>query len=188
MEARNKSSRSDRLVPPFALSNPLRRFIENPYSVVKRFVREGMVVADVGCGPGFYTIPIAEIVREKGKVYAVDANPKSIEVLKAKAVKRGLTNIIAKVSSASDLSFIPDSSVDFVLSKDVLCCMRDHEGAIKEISRILKPKGLAYITARRSFFDDPFKVTEEEWKKLLSKFNVIHEKIGLFSYEAVVTK
>ncbi len=182
------NSKNDRLIPPLALSNPLRRLIENPYSVVKRFVREGMVVADIGCGPGFYTIPIAEIVREKGKVYAVDANPKSIEVLKAKAARKGLTNIIAKVSSASDLSFIPDSSVDFVLSKDVLCCMRDHEGAIKEIYRILKTKGLAYITVRRSFFNDPFKVTEKEWKELMSRFNVVHEKLGLFGYEAIVTK
>jgi len=47
-----------------------------------------MTVLDHGCGPGFYTIPLAYLVGEKGMVYAVDSDRKSIQALEDKLKKR----------------------------------------------------------------------------------------------------
>ncbi len=63
-------------------------------------LRAGMVFMDIGCGDGFFTIPAARLVGEKGKVYAVDIDASAIERLKRKAMKEGLKNIIVEVGAA----------------------------------------------------------------------------------------
>jgi ubiquinone/menaquinone biosynthesis C-methylase UbiE len=78
------------------------------------------VVADLGCGSGYYTLALAELVGPEGKVYAVDLDNKCIKALEKKADKSGYHNIEAHASSASDVSFIKDRSVDFVLANGLL--------------------------------------------------------------------
>jgi ubiquinone/menaquinone biosynthesis C-methylase UbiE len=78
------------------------------------------VVADLGCSLGYFTIPLAELVGPEGKVYAVDLNKKSIRSLEKKVEKGGYRNIESHASSAADLSFIKDNSVDFVLASGLL--------------------------------------------------------------------
>jgi ubiquinone/menaquinone biosynthesis C-methylase UbiE len=59
----------------------------------------------------------------------------------------------AHASSASDLSFIEDESVDFILANGLLCAMapKYHELAVSEMKRILKPKGQAYLSVAKSW-------------------------------------
>ena len=162
------------------MDNGLRRLFFPPEKLVSKYVSEGKVVADLGCGPGYFTLPIAKIVgrQEGGKVYAVDFDAKSIERLTEKAAKHGFENTIeAHVSSASNVGFIPDASVDFVFANGLFCCMTDHLGAAIEINRILKkePYGTAYLSvtkfARKS---DPRALAKDEWIKLVSaNFNVL---------------
>ena len=63
---------------------------------------------------------MAEIVGPEGKVVAVDLGKTSIQTLEKKAKKRGYGNIEVHASSAADLSFIKDRSVDFVLANGLL--------------------------------------------------------------------
>lgn len=51
-------------------------------------LREGMTFIDVGCGYSFFTVPAAQIVSEKGRVYAVDQEPSSIDQLKRNATTK----------------------------------------------------------------------------------------------------
>jgi ubiquinone/menaquinone biosynthesis C-methylase UbiE len=132
--------KDDRHIPTFILDNFIRRMITPPKEKIRKYVSAGNIVADVGCGPGHFTMSMAEAVGPKGKVYAADSDPKSIQVLKAKSKDNGLQDIIeSRTTSAANLEFIPDESVDFAFANDVLCCMADHEGALAEIKRILKP-------------------------------------------------
>jgi ubiquinone/menaquinone biosynthesis C-methylase UbiE len=148
--------------------------INPPEKKIRKYVSSGMVAADVGCGPGHFTISIAQAVGPKGKVYAADSDPKSIEVLRAKSKSNGFHGVIeARTNSAANLEFVPDRSVDFAFANGVLCCMTDHAGAVKEIKRILKPNGLAYISVTKVFRrKDPKAVTKQEWKQILEGFNV----------------
>jgi len=41
-------------------------------------IRKGQIVLDFGCNEGNYTIPAARIIGEKGKVYAIDKEGKSL--------------------------------------------------------------------------------------------------------------
>jgi predicted methyltransferase len=120
-ESQTSSSVSLRGRPAIpAILNPIRRLFEPPQRLIGPYIKKGQVVADLGCGSGYYTLPVSEIVGSEGKVYAVDLGKKSVRTLKKKADKRGNRNIEAHASSAANLSFIRDKSVDFVLANGLL--------------------------------------------------------------------
>ena len=162
----------DRHFPLFANDNLIRRLFSSP-SKFCHYVSKGQVVADLGCGPGYYTLALAECVGPEGRVYAVDSDEKAIRAVEKKAAKRGLHNVEARASSASELGFIKDGSVDFVLANGLLCSMAPqyHESAVNEIRRVLKPDGRAYLSVasgRWSYVD------RAEWGKILEAFKVEH--------------
>jgi ubiquinone/menaquinone biosynthesis C-methylase UbiE len=170
------------------MDNFVRRLFFPPKKVAK-FLSAGSVVADIGCGPGYFTIPMAELVGSTGKVYASDSDPKSIKVLRAKSDARRLGSVIeAHTTSAANLGAVPDRSVDFVFANALLCCMVDHAGALAEIKRILKPQGLAYLSVTKAFRKkDPRAVTKEEWKRILGEFRVLENGKSLLSRWATVS-
>ena len=154
----------------FGLDNPVRKLFDDPQKFCS-YVKNGDTVADLGCGPGFYTISLAEKVGSEGRVYAVDSDEKSIRAIKLKAAKLSHHIIEAHVTSAANLSFIKDSSVDFVLACGLLCSMapREHEAAVAEIKRILKPEGKAFILVSKGVISY---VDKAEWEKILEGFKV----------------
>jgi ubiquinone/menaquinone biosynthesis C-methylase UbiE len=160
----------DKHFPLFAHDNPFRRLFSSPNEFCS-YVTRGQTVADLGCGPGYYTLALAESVGPEGKVYAVDSDEKAIRAMEKKADNLGYHNIEAHNSSASDLTFIEDGSVDFVLANGLLCSMapKYHEAAVNEMRRILKPGGQAYLSAARGFYSY---VGRAEWEKILEEFRV----------------
>ncbi len=104
--------------------NPVIRFFERSIDHPKRhlepYVAEGQVVADLGCAEAYYTLALAECVGADGKVYVVDLDEKQIQELEKKVERGGYQNIEAHATSAADLSFIEDGSVDFVLANGLL--------------------------------------------------------------------
>jgi ubiquinone/menaquinone biosynthesis C-methylase UbiE len=103
-------------------------------------LREGMVFIDVGCGYGFYTIPAAEIVGEKGKVYAVDINASYIDRLKREVAEKKLTNITAKVDEAEKTIFC-NKCADIVFCSIVLHDFRAPEEVLDNAKHMLKQTG-----------------------------------------------
>ncbi len=149
----------------------IRHLWDSPRELIDPFVSAGQVAADLGCGSGYITLPLAERVGPQGKVYAVDLDEGCIRRVRAKAEKAGYRNVEAHASSASDLNFIPDRSIDFVIANGLLCSMhRDRARAVSEIQRILKPGGQAYLSLGMA---PPFGlVNEDEWGQILSHFTV----------------
>jgi tRNA G46 methylase TrmB len=105
--------------PPASL-NPIVRLFESPQRLISPYIKKGQVVADLGCGSGQYTLALIEIVGPAGKVYAIDLDKKRMRSLEKKTEKGGYYNIELHATSASDLSFIKDRSVDFVLANGQL--------------------------------------------------------------------
>jgi len=144
------------------------------------------VVADLGCNKGYYTFALAECVGPEGRVYAVDLKEDYIRVLEKRANGLGYGNVELHASSASDLSFIRDESVDFVLANGLLCNMAEHrQQAVNEIKRILAPTGQAYLSLGGppplGFVDGA------EWERILAGFRV-ERRGGFFQKWAVVSR
>lgn len=119
----------------------LRRKWRKPETTLKAVgLRLGMVFMDVGCGDGFFTIPAAQLVGEKGVVYAVDTDAAAIEKLKDKAAEKGLANITAKVGAAEETVFCTECA-DIVFYSRVLHDFRDPTKVLRNAKRMLKPTG-----------------------------------------------
>jgi ubiquinone/menaquinone biosynthesis C-methylase UbiE len=54
------------------LDNRFRRWFQNPRKILGPYIKEGMTVLDLGCGPGFFSIDIAQMVGKSGRVIASD--------------------------------------------------------------------------------------------------------------------
>ena len=166
--------------------DPISRLFENPQSSIEPYVGKGHVVADLGCNTGYFTLALAECVGPEGKVYAVDLKENYIGELEKNADKRGYHNIEAHATSAHDLGFIKEESIDFVLANGLLCNMPENRHlAVNEIKRILKLSGQAYLSLGAhpplGFVD------RAEWEKILEGF-IVKRRGGFLQKWAVVSK
>jgi ubiquinone/menaquinone biosynthesis C-methylase UbiE len=105
-------------------------------------LKKGDIVADLGSGNGFFTVPIAQ--KTETTVYAVDIEPKMLDGLKAYARKEGVTTIRPIVSDLTEMT-ITDQAVDKIFSSLVMHEVTDLEKAIQEMKRILRPNGKLLI-------------------------------------------
>jgi ubiquinone/menaquinone biosynthesis C-methylase UbiE len=103
-------------------------------------VKSGDSVLDYGCGSGSYIIPLAELVGESGKIYALDINPLAIEKGRKIVSKNRLLNVHFIISDCDTL--LPNSCLDVVLLYDILHALKEPDMILNEIHRLLKPKGI----------------------------------------------
>ena len=138
---------------------------------IRPFIKEGQVIADIGCGWGYYTFLLSELVGHEGRIISIDLGDECIQSIKNKAERKGITNIQGRIASAEDLSFIDDSSVDFIFANGLLCSMENGRPfAVMEMKRILKPDSYAYISLGAA---PPFGLVDEaEWNEILSNFTI----------------
>ena len=99
----------------------LRRWLdkEGEEALTKIGIRKGQTVLDFGCGSGNYTVPVAGIVGEEGRVYALDRNERALDELMQRAESEGLRNISRMDTSGGSETGLDDKSVDVVLLYDV---------------------------------------------------------------------
>lgn len=122
--------------------NPLLPIFRDPYKLLNAAgLKPGQKVLEVGCGPGFFTIPAAKIVGEEGLIYAIDVNQFAIRRVENKIAKEGLRNVKPSLTNASNTG-LPDSSIDLAFLFGLRYIAGGLEDVISEIYRILKPGGV----------------------------------------------
>ncbi len=116
----------------------------NPENVIDSWdVRPGERIADFGCGPGFFSIPLGRRVGPSGKVYAMDIRTEALEATRAKIKLYHFFNIEtvrADLESPSG-STLREMSVDKVLIANILFQAENKKILIEEAFRILRPGG-----------------------------------------------
>jgi len=103
-------------------------------------IKAGFHVLDYGCGPGSYIIPLAELVGESGKVYALDIHPLAIQKVQAITLKKQLANLETILSDCQ--TGLPDNTLDAVLLYAAFHHLSDSDVVLKELYRVLKPDGI----------------------------------------------
>ena len=119
------------------------KVIDLSKQVRKSGVREGQAVLDFGCGSGHFTIAAAQIVGEKGKVYALDIHPLAINAVERKVIKNNLSNVTTIISNRD--TGLPDESIDVVLLYRTFYLVKDKQGLLDELHRVLKPGGILSV-------------------------------------------
>jgi SAM-dependent methyltransferase len=110
-------------------------------------------VAELGCGYGTFTLPIAR--RTQGIVHSVDIDPSMVETVRRRAAEQHVANVIARVRDAATAGFgLPDSSCDACLLFNILHCESPVE-LMREARRVLRPGGTLAVIHWRSDIATP---------------------------------
>jgi ubiquinone/menaquinone biosynthesis C-methylase UbiE len=130
----------------YILVNPFRKIFNDPKRILSRYIIEGKKVLDVGSGMGYFTLPAAELVGEKGRVVAVDLQEKMLEGLRKRAVKRGFSGRIETRLARKDTLGMAEfkNTFDFALAFYMLHEVSDKSRLLCEIFDALKPGGMLF--------------------------------------------
>jgi ubiquinone/menaquinone biosynthesis C-methylase UbiE len=137
---------SDHTCPWWAgslLANPIRKLLQDPDKILRPHVTPGMRVLDLGPGMGFFSLPLARLVGEHGRVICVDLQERMIAGLTRRALRAGLAaRIEARLCTAHSLR-IDDfaGTLDFALAFAMVHEVSDRDRLFSEIRAALKPGG-----------------------------------------------
>jgi ubiquinone/menaquinone biosynthesis C-methylase UbiE len=126
----------------FVLDNWFRKLIQNPRKVVGEYINAGDRVIDFGCGPGFFSIAMAEMVGSEGKVIAVDLQPEMLAYVKRKAKKKNLENrMIYHQCPQNRVGLELQGQSDFMLAIYMVHETPEPAAFFKEVKALLKKGG-----------------------------------------------
>jgi ubiquinone/menaquinone biosynthesis C-methylase UbiE len=132
-------------------------------------IQPGHTVCDMGCGNGFYSLRIAKLVGERGRVIAVDIQREMLELLKDGAAAERITNIEPVLGTVVDPK-LPAASVDLMLLVDVYHEFSHPEQMLAAIRNSLKPDGrLALVEFRAEDPNVPIKPLHKMSKAQIMK-------------------
>jgi arsenite methyltransferase len=103
-------------------------------------ITAGHRVVDLGCGPGFLSLAVADIVGPSGTVHGVDINARFVNDATRRATERGVKH--AKFHHVTDATLpLANRSIDRVIAKNVLEYVPDLHATLAEAVRVLAPGG-----------------------------------------------
>ncbi len=141
------------------LDTTFRKIIQNPSKILRPFIIEGMNVLDLGCGPGFFTIAAAELLKGKGKVTAADIQEGMLDIVKKKSSLKKLDQII-QIHKCQGNGIQLEGIFDFILAFYVIHEMPAHDNLFLELKSILAPGGKILIV------EPNFHVTAKEFRRM----------------------
>lgn len=140
----------------------LRRIIQNPKRLLKPFIKEGMTVLEIGCGPGFFTLDMAQMVGESGKIIAVDLQKGMLDIVKSKIAGTRFEQQIT-LHQCEEATIGISEPVDFVLLFYVVHEVPDKSHFFSQLSAILKPGGQIFVA------EPPFHVPTAKFEHMLQQ-------------------
>ena len=135
------------------LDNPFARACHAKVIIENLDLAPNMKVLDVGAGSGRVTIPLAQALREKGQVTAMDIQQGMLDVIQEKAQKKNIHNI-RLLQAGVGSGALEHNYYDRVVLVMVLGEIPDQRAALQEIYNALKPGGILSIS--ESIFDPHF--------------------------------
>ena len=131
-----------------SLDNPLRRLIQDPDRLLSGLVSEGQAALDIGCGPGYFTLPLARRVGAVGQVVAIDLQREMLEIVQRKATQAGLLDRITLHNAKPETLGVREH-FDFALAFWMLHEVPDQGALLRQVHDLLKPGGSLLVVEPR---------------------------------------
>jgi 2-polyprenyl-3-methyl-5-hydroxy-6-metoxy-1,4-benzoquinol methylase len=106
----------------YLIANPLRKLGENPETILSPLVEPGITAVDIGCGMGFFSLPLARMIGGSGRVVCVDVQERMLATLERRARRRDLDQIVeTRLATQEDLGLEDlEGQADLLLAIHVL--------------------------------------------------------------------
>jgi ubiquinone/menaquinone biosynthesis C-methylase UbiE len=140
----------------------IRRWLQDPQKILRPYIEEGMTVLDIGCGPGFFSIDVAQMVGRSGQVIASDVQEGMLRKLREKIQGTELEERIT-LHQCEENKVGVSVNVDFVLAFYVVHEVPNPKQFFKEIKSILKPNGQVLIV------EPPLRVSKKAFEETIRK-------------------
>ena len=141
-------------------------------------LKENQKVLEVGCGPGFFTIPAGKIVGENGTIYAIDINPFAIKKIQKKMAKSNIQNIEPMLVNVTDTG-LPKKTIDVAFFFGVIHnLIKIIDDVILEMDRILKAEGTLSVQKHRKRAANIITLIEKS-----GKFVLLEEKERVLNFK-----
>ncbi len=128
-----------------SLEDPARDAYQKPHEVVTALgLKDGERIADIGSGPGYFTLRFAHHVGDKGVVYAVDISADMILHLNQAVRDAGLDNVRSILARPDD-PLLPARAVDRVFICDTWHHIANHAAYLSVLKKALRPGGQVVI-------------------------------------------
>lgn len=133
-----------------SLDNKIRRWLQNPTKIVAPYVKEGMTVLDVGCGPGFFSIEMARLVGAGGRVISADLQEGMLRELGNKVKGTSLEGRINRVHCDPDNINVSDT-VDFILAFYMVHEVPNKDSFFRQLKSVLSRQGQLLLVEPKLF-------------------------------------
>lgn len=168
-----------------SLDSKIRRWLQDPQRILSPYVKEGMKVLDVGCGPGFFSIELAKMVGKSGKVFSVDLQEGMLQKVKNKISGTTLEGIINLIKCEQDKINVPEK-VDFILAFYMVHEVPNKDIFFETMKQILNEKGEFLIVEPKLFH-----VSKNEYDLTIGKAKAVGFKATqgpklLFSFSSIL--
>lgn len=181
------------------MKTPLALTFTDPSVIVNQLqVEPGSQVADFGCGSGFFSFEFAKRVGLEGIVHALDVFPSALEAVASRAKILNLPNIATKQVNLEREggSLLAPESMDWVVVKDVLFQNKNKDVMLREMARVLKSGGHAFLmewspTETLVGPDKELRISKDQLRALVEAAHLTVEKelnVGGFHYAFLVKK
>ncbi len=164
----------------FSFDNPIRKIFHKPEKILKPFIKPGMTVLEPGPGMGYFTIEMAKLAGETGKVLAVDLQQKMLDRIYHRARKAGIESRIELIKSKTQSLGIKEP-IDFCLVFWMLHEVPDKNHFLEEIYNVLKKDSMLFLAEPKIHVsqDNFFKTVKIAEK---SGFQIVDQPKVFFSY------
>jgi len=131
-------------------------------------IRDGHIVAELGCGPGYTAIEIAKWVGPSGHVHALDINADFVAQARRNADAAGVGDRVTVYRCDGSSLPLATSSLDRLTARNTLIYVDAPEVTLRECRRVLQPAGKLHAIEG----DWPMMIAEpvptEDWSALIT--------------------
>ena len=145
-----------------SLDNRIRRWFQDPRKILRPHIAEGMTVLDLGCGPGFFSVEMAQMVGRSGRVIAADLQEGMLLKLRDKIRGTGLAERITLHKCEKNRIGLSED-VDLIFAFYMVHEVPDQGGLFQEMESILKRNGQVFIV------EPPFHVSKTAFEETIGR-------------------